>query len=246
MQYDTPVSGTVGLSQYSLYRLIPPQSKLKPYTLSFQFNTLTGHVSAYVSCGTVASRDAWMWSKSPVSGTSTDYLSIESIDLNEKGCLTSSSLYLSIYGDSAASYRVAATLGNQTAVTSISLNNPISRIVANHKIDYYYVRINSGTMSANDLYLSLTIYNGGNADLYVSTSWEKRAHFDANGNVVSYDYSSDVNGDDYIALSHKYMQRICEGKASSSGDGCYFVIAVVGTSSNSGSGTSYTLEVRQL
>jgi hypothetical protein len=177
--------------------VIPTQDPTNHYTLRISLTPLTGHISLYVTCGLIVTPNNMtaIWSLSPVvAGGSLD---IEGISLLDHSCLVTSPILLAVYGDTSASYEIMATGLDQEDVIQLIPDIRFNGEVHDGTFDYYYVRPGK---AYEDMKLMLLIFEG-DADLYVSKSWETRPKYDATkGKVVSYDAASNVDGDDSLRV----------------------------------------------
>jgi hypothetical protein len=111
--------------------------------------------------------------------------------------LVTSPLLLGVYGDTSASYEIMATGLDREDVIQLIPDIRFNGVVRDGLFDYYYVRPGR---AYEDMKLMLLIFQG-DADLYVSKTWETRPKWDtAQNKVISYDAASNVDGDDSLRL----------------------------------------------
>ena len=227
LQLGVVQSSSVAQAQNKNYRvLLSAGGSLSPYTLRFSVTPLSGHVQFFVSCDNFqpnSTSHQWTMTPAPGSGSTLDIMSVAAVD---KGCLkTGAQYYAAVYGDSASSFTISASLVNSTAVPLLIPGFSHAGILATHSFDYFFLRPGA---TFEDIRLLATVLQG-DVDVYVSASWDKRPQYSATvGRVQSYLLSSAKFGSEDMILSHDWVQDVCDKR-----DSCYLIIGVMGTVSSS-------------
>lgn len=219
----------------SLFRvLLSEQYTRSPYTFRISVTPESGHVSMIVTCGPepVLSMNESMWTLRSIQAG--DILDIPSISVTDNGCLRSSgSFYVSVLGDSAATFSILASMVRNSTVLPLSPTIPSRGNLKYHNIDYFYVR--PGDVY-NDARLMVTVLQG-DVDLYIGKDWESRPKL-SNGDIVSYVAKSSTVGDEDLTLNHDKLQDWCKDR-----NDCYIIVAVVGSfgAASSSASSTYSL-----
>ena len=226
LQLGVVRTDSVALSQYKHFRALVSQSGgLEPYTLRFAVTPQSGHVQLFVSCDNLEpNKTDHMWSLTPTSSGA--YLDVLSLTAADKGCLRSDSqFYASVYGDTASSFSIMASVINADNVPMLVPGQAHSAQASFQGVNYYFVR--PGTIYENVRLLATVLQ--GDVDLYISTSWATRPTIDpVTGEVKSFVLSSAKSGSEDMVINHRWVENTCNGAQN-----CYFIVAAVGAASTS-------------
>jgi hypothetical protein len=252
----------VAARERALYRVVLPTptavSSGSDYVLRVSLTVTSGRASLFVSCGDNNPHNASdsNWFLAPVLPDS--LLEISSLSLKDRKCFDNNnnnnngnsgrSLFVTVSAEIATAYSLEASLNRnhsaRTLLPSQSLRGSLSASVSSQQIEYFVVHVSGGLQrDFLDATLRLTVF-AGEAVLFASHNWDARPRLTST-TVAAGTTSASVNSaesgpsgpDGLLLISHHVLQRWCVDRV----EDCYFVVAVVGTSSSSSS-TLFSLQ----
>ena len=228
LQLDEVKVFSVAASSYEYYK-IPINSNT--YVFRLRQTLLSGHVATFVSCSrrgfNYPSIGDHIWKL--VGGAS--LLEVPSAVAREKDCANATSFSVAVYGISAATYSLLASM-NEDSVPSVYVGLPVTGRVDNHVFDYYVFQLPD---ESQNIRVSVTVLDG-DVDTYLSSSWVSRPQY-VNGTVTSYFDSIAGAANDVLVIRQNRLRGLC---ASSGVASCYLILGVFGTG---GAPSSYRMVV---
>lgn len=237
---NVPVTGTLNLESYKLYKTpILAGINFTHVTFQLHFEIYSGDITSYLSCSTdEPSMTNHEWTFSPV-GYADDFFlpsfAFDDENPTKQGCKDTQTIYIAIYGNTAASYLLLATENNTMSYPSLLSGHTMYHSVNYHNFYWYYIRPGK---SYEDIIISVTCQTGDIA-VYLSSDYEHRAKYsNIDGTVSSY-LTSAWSSSSYTTLTydHDKIQTACQGRAS-----CYLLVGVFGMySSIYGSSSTFSI-----
>jgi hypothetical protein len=243
LQLGVPVRGTVAASSSVFYMVdwhaaaaAPDDKQEEDNGLIITLTPEAGRPQVYASCSHAypnATAHGWM-----LDSREDQVLRINSTSSSaaagaggggEGHCRLPGKLWLAVVSDGggggvgggAASYSLMVAKDNSsTSVPLLVPGTPTAGNVGFHHFQYYQVRM--GAAGFVDMEVVLTVTRG-EADVYVSQSFESRPVYDAGkGKVLNWTAKSETRGNDRVSLPRTLFPACHED--------CYFVIGVLGKS----------------